>query len=454
LIDVSTASLSNGNCLVWNSSTLQFEAGSCGSGAAGSISTITASTNINISGSTGPVVVVSVSSAPTFSGTITTAAGVSASTINVTTQAKFTGVNTSTPIIITQSASPSADQILLINNSGTKLFSVGFGSGSISTLGALNYIGAHVVSTITYNATETDSVLIATCPPNTNMVIQLPGISQLKVGHQYIIYKNDPSTNTVTVQANGFDKLSSQSGGLVLAGGSTPALLLSTAGAMVELIADNGNNWMLLNQSDLWTGVVPGNYNNANVTVNERGQVTSISTGSSGGVSVYPATSTIQGTFKVQFNAAQAKLPSSAFPFISNSTAEFSSSVYFDDTSTQSVTWDAVMVDNYDGRPLFADLIFTTTNTANFICWNVYTATNTPNSSTNNYDSSTFNAAVSTAIRVSSSQLALSKATVQLSNTTTTNGDFLTIKVDRQTGGCGNTNAVGFGRLKKVRIYE
>jgi hypothetical protein len=184
-------------------------------------------------------------------------------------------------------------------------------------------------------------------------------------------------------------------------------------------------------------------------------QVSSPTAGGGGGsgVSVYPATGTVLGIFNVVFDAAQAKLPGTGTPYISNSTGEFSASVYYDDTSTQSVTW-STDVYGYGGKTLFADILFTSTATSNYVCWGVYTATNTPNVSTNNYDSSTFNANVTTAVVVNANSLALSKATVQLSNTTIQNGQILTVKLERETGGCGNTEAVGFGRVKKIRIYE
>lgn len=51
-----------------------------GTASAGNISTMTAGININIANSTGPIVVVNVSSAPTFPGTITANGGISAST--------------------------------------------------------------------------------------------------------------------------------------------------------------------------------------------------------------------------------------------------------------------------------------------------------------------------------------------------------------------------------------
>ena len=161
--------------------------------------------------------------------------------------------------------------------------------------------------------------------------------------------------------------------------------------------------------------------------------------------------STTIGLFDIDWDACQAKLPGANAPYISNSTGEISCSIYFDDTSTQTVTYTGI-VKKYSGRPLYADIIFTSTATSGSVNWGIYTATNTPNSNVNNYDSSTYNVMVSTAWVMSSPSNSLQCATVALSNTTTRNGDFLTVKLERQAG--NNDTAVGFGRLKKLRIYE
>lgn len=157
------------------------------------------------------------------------------------------------------------------------------------------------------------------------------------------------------------------------------------------------------------------------------------------------------GTFDLTFDACQAKFPGSNSPSISNSTNEISCSIYFDDTSTQSVTY-AGLVTHYDGRPLYADIIFTSTGTSGTVNWGVYTSTQTPNLTTTNYDSGVFNVLVTTSVTTSSNANALQIATVALSNTTTANGQMVTFKLEREAG--LSDTAVGFGRVKKLRIYE
>lgn len=177
-----------------------------------------------------------------------------------------------------------------------------------------------------------------------------------------------------------------------------------------------------------------------------------------GGVSVYPATSTVTGIFYQSLFAAQSKLGvfGEAAPFISNSTAELTAGAYFDDTSTQAVSW-TFRMHNYSGRQLTADIVSHSTNTANFTCWEIYTSTNFVSSAlaTQNQDLATqFNVGVTTAVRVNPNQMAPTMASVALSNTTVLNGDMLTIKLERQTGGCSNTNSVGFARMTEVDIRE
>jgi len=161
--------------------------------------------------------------------------------------------------------------------------------------------------------------------------------------------------------------------------------------------------------------------------------------------------STTIGFFDLQFDAAQAKLPGSNSPYISNSTGETSASIYYDDTSTQSVTWSG-LVTHYDGRPLYADIIFTSTATSGTINWGVYTDTETPNMMTNNYDTNSYSVIVTTSVTISGTSNSLKIATVSLSNTTAHNGDVVTFKLEREAGSLDTS--VGFGRVKKLRVYE
>lgn len=161
--------------------------------------------------------------------------------------------------------------------------------------------------------------------------------------------------------------------------------------------------------------------------------------------------STTIGTFFHECFGGQATLPGANSPFISNSTGETSAAVYFDDTSTQSVTC-TFTVRNYDGRPLYADIIFHSTATSGTVNFGVYTATNTPNIAATNRDTPTFSTIVTTATVMISPAGNEMKATVALSNTTVLNGDTLTVKIEREAG--SNDSAVGFARMTEAIIYE
>ena len=152
------------------------------------------------------------------------------------------------------------------------------------------------------------------------------------------------------------------------------------------------------------------------------------------------------------FGAAQAKLPGAGTPFISNSTGETSAGVYFDDTSTQSVTWSIPMI-FWSGGQLAADIIFTSTATSGTMNWGVYTDTEQPNIGQDNYDTPVFSAVITTSVVMSSIANSLQKATVVLSNTVVPSTmSVVTFKLEREAG--SSDSAVGFGRVKFLRVYE
>lgn len=155
--------------------------------------------------------------------------------------------------------------------------------------------------------------------------------------------------------------------------------------------------------------------------------------------------------FNTVFEGGQAKLPGASAPYISNSTGETSAGIYFDDTSTQSVTWISPML-NYAGGQLSADILFTSTATSGTMNWGIYTATVTPNVTTTNYDLLTFTLAVTTSVTVLANSNSYQKATVVLSNIITTSTDTVVFKLEREAG--LNDTAVGFGRVRFLRVYE
>lgn len=184
-----------------------------------------------------------------------------------------------------------------------------------------------------------------------------------------------------------------------------------------------------------------GGTNGGKLTVNSDNQVVCADDVSGGGSS----------GLNIVFDAAQAKLPGSNSPYISNSTNAASASIFFDDTSTQTVTYTG-LISGYSGGSIYADVIFTSTATSGTINFAIYTDTVTPNSSTADFDTPSFNVAVSSSITLSGTANSLKKTTIQLSNTTFSNGDMVVFKLERQAGLLDTS--VGFGRVRKLRIYE
>ncbi len=161
--------------------------------------------------------------------------------------------------------------------------------------------------------------------------------------------------------------------------------------------------------------------------------------------------STTVGLFEAKFWAAQAKLPSSNSPYISNSTGETSAGIYFDDTSTQTVTW-SDLTTRYDGRPLYAAIIFTSTATSGTINFGVSVATQTPNVTPTNFDTLTYNTEVTLSVTTSANSNALQLATIPLSTQGLVNGQLYTVQL-RRLAGLLDT-AVGFARVRSVVLYE
>lgn len=157
-------------------------------------------------------------------------------------------------------------------------------------------------------------------------------------------------------------------------------------------------------------------------------------------------------SFTYTFNPDQAKLPVSASAAISNSTGAFTSSLLFDDTSTETVTW-STLLNNYSGYQLKADVFYTmlsaTSGTVNF---GTYIACISPEDAID-VDLKTFSTINSTSTTVPGTAGYMRKAIVSLTNgDSCANGDLMVIKLERSAGSLDT--ASGDAEVRKIRIYE
>lgn len=189
-----------------------------------------------------------------------------------------------------------------------------------------------------------------------------------------------------------------------------------------------------------------GNTNGGKLTTDGSGVVSCADdvSGGSGGSGV--------SSFTYTFNAAQANLPGANAPYISNSTNAASAGVFFDETSTQTVTW-ATTLTNYQGGSLRADVVFTSSATSGTMNWGVYIECKTPNVDALSYDTDSFDLINSTSVTVGATSLMAIKATTTLSNgDSCANGDTVRIKLERSAQ--SSDTAVGKGQVRFLRLYE
>lgn len=157
-------------------------------------------------------------------------------------------------------------------------------------------------------------------------------------------------------------------------------------------------------------------------------------------------------TFNYTFNAAQANIPGVNSPYISNSTTTAAAGVFFDETSTQTVTWSTTL-SPYNGGTLNADVIFLSSATSGTMNWSVYVECTTPFADGVSADTDSFGTINSTSVVVGATSLMANKATVALTNQDScAAGDEVRFKLER-TAGTLDT-AVGKGRVRRLRIYE
>lgn len=156
--------------------------------------------------------------------------------------------------------------------------------------------------------------------------------------------------------------------------------------------------------------------------------------------------------FNYTFPASQANLPGTNAPYISNSTNAASAGVFFDETSTQTVTW-STMLNNYNSGTLYADIIYTSSATSGTMNWGVYIECKTPSVDTLDYDTNSFSTVNSTSVTVGATSGMAMKATATLTNQDScANGDTVRIKLERRAQ--DTDTAVGKGRVRFLRLYE
>lgn len=155
--------------------------------------------------------------------------------------------------------------------------------------------------------------------------------------------------------------------------------------------------------------------------------------------------------FNYAFNPDQAKLPGSGTPYIQNSTNAITSSVLFDQTSTQTVIWSTIL-NPYQGGVLNADIFYTVTGgSTGTVNYGVYLACVT-NGDAVVLDSKSFGTINSTSTTVPGVAGYMKEATMPLTNgDSCAANDLLIIKLER-TAGVLDT-AVN-SEFRKLRIWE
>ena len=161
---------------------------------------------------------------------------------------------------------------------------------------------------------------------------------------------------------------------------------------------------------------------------------------------------TIKRLYNQTFLAAQANLPGANSPYISNSTNSSRPGVFFDETSTQTVTWSGIL-SPYSGGPLTAQVVFLSSATSGTMNWGVYVECITPNADAVSGDTDSFGVINSTSVTVGGTSMMANKASVTLTNEDScAEGDAIRFKLERSAQ--SSDTAIGKGRVWYLNVKE
>ena len=157
--------------------------------------------------------------------------------------------------------------------------------------------------------------------------------------------------------------------------------------------------------------------------------------------------------FSVLFDARTADLPGANSPFISKSTSEARGAIYFDDTSTQTVTWSGFLRP-YNGDVITAFINFkSSTSKPGTVNWGVYLECKTPKVDTIDDDTDSFGVVNSTAVTLGNTSGMPFQASLPLSNgDSCADGDWLRVKLERRAG--EDDTALGWAKATSLYLEE
>ena len=214
---------------------------------------------------------------------------------------------------------------------------------------------------------------------------------------------------------------------------TSPTAAVSFLGGQFNSIANGTTNFISLDLS----------------SVTAQGVITATTSMS---VSQTPGVLTIGPKFNMTFLAADSNLPGANAPYISNSTSSSRAALFFDESSTQTVTWSGKLFP-FRGNTLSAEVVFLSSATSGTMNWGVYVECITPSVDAVSGDTDSFGVVNSTSVTVGGTSLMANKAVVSLSNQDScSEGDAVRFKLERRAR--ESDTAVGAGRVWYMNIYE